>query len=284
MGRGGGGARRPSNSTISGPSSSNSEAEGMLDDASRRLDTYSDGIARLSCAAEKIGSSADGPALRTKLAEERKACEQLRSGLGVLLRDPSMKTAAAGDDSIRHEWREASKSYNKNNTALQRAVRRVAEMEKKHAQPTTPEMASTVDGHDPEAPYGVNGHDAAGVGNVQQQQFDRRHLAVVDVANMEHDAAIQAEKSAEIHAIEADVDEIAGCYEQLHDLVGTQQEGIDGAAKAVSAARENMTKGTTHVHTATDRQRSVRKWFACAIILTIVIAVIGAVAGSAASK
>lgn len=110
-----------------------------------------------------------------------------------------------------------------------------------------------------------------GGNNSNQQQPKVKVVQEYGTAHLDLEARLQHEKLEGIRDIEAETQIVKELYKDFNLLVGEQQKGIDVIDKNVSKSVDHAQAAVVELKSASESQKSSRKWMCCIVVFVVLI-------------
>lgn len=233
-----------------------------LDEAetlSRHIQQYKKAVSDFQAAAQQLGTDKDAQA-RERLRKLRTAIQTCSSKVEETSRAGSSDETI---DSLLQTYQQLKKEFDTANMNAKKKERAVAGGDND---------ASTAGGGSSRqlgaaAPSG-------GGSRGDQQQVRVQEIKQIDTSELATKEALENDKLRGAIEIENEMRELKSTYQEFHDLVDHQQQGIDRASNNISEARVHVEKGVVELQEANRHQKASRKKMCIIIVVLVAIAVV----------
>jgi len=213
-------------------------------------------IGRIRIDVEKLGTDADTDSLRNQLRTERNEALEVVNATRALFQQPYDRADKTKHDMLTNQFKALLDDY-KRITEL--SLRKEKEFVARKRAESSRRATILAQGAQPQ----------------QQVQQLRELKEAEDVDNR-----IIAERNAEIKEVERDLEELAGVFKEMNQIVGEQGEVLNTAEAQTAASSAQVESGTLELKKADEYQQSARKkmliiaGIVCCVIVVIAIIIV----------
>ncbi|KAJ9460538.1 putative QA-SNARE [Diplonema papillatum] len=236
-----------------------------IDSVTKRLESFREGIARLTALCETIGTEKDNQGHRRKVTKEKKTCDALEGEISAELRE--VKKTARELPQNGKAFTELSKEWG---TLLRQYKILKTEVSRKEDMPIPGPKSRTVQ----EQSTTYNDYNATENHGGMENDITAALVPKYNTTGLETDLAIQQEKKEELEELEGNVNELATAFDEFSILVKEQEPELMKAKENVVTAQEHIQSGTEYVRDAGEYQKKSRKKMCCIAVLLLIIIII----------
>lgn len=229
---------------------------------SRHIQQYKKAVGDFQTAVQQLGTEKDAQArerlrrLRTQIQECAGRVEDAEKAAG-----PSDETV----DSLMQSYQQHRKDYDTANMNAKKKERAVVGAD---AGTTSGSPAGT------SRQGGASGSAPSGGGPRGDQQVRVQEIKQIDTSELATKEALENDKLRGAVEIENEMRDLKSTYQEFHDLVDHQQQGIDRASNNISEARVHVEKGVVELQEANRHQKASRKKMCIIIVVLIVVGLV----------
>ncbi|CUG02121.1 QA-SNARE, putative [Bodo saltans] len=234
-----------------------------LDEAetlSRHIQQYKKAVGDFQAAVQQLGTDKDAAA-RERLRKLRTAIQTCSSKIEETRSGSSDETV----ESLLQTYQQLKRDYDTANMNAKKKERAVA----------PGGDANDAGGNSNRQFNSGGGGNAGGNGSRgDQQQVRVQEIKQIDTSELATKEALENDKLRGAIEIENEMRDLKSTYQEFHDLVDHQQQGIDRASNNISEARVHVEKGVVELQEANRHQKASRKKMCIIIVVLVAIAVV----------
>jgi t-SNARE complex subunit (syntaxin) len=233
------------------------EAENL----SRYIQQYKKAVSDFQAAVQQLGTDKDAQArerlrkLRTSIQTSSSKIEETRSG--------------SSDDTVEgllQTYQQLKQEYDSANMNAKKKERAVVAT-------TGGDTSDAAAGSSNKQFHSGGAHTSSGTRG-DQQQVRVQEIKQIDTSELATKEALENDKLRGAIEIENEMRDLKSTYQEFHDLVDHQQQGIDRASSNISEARVHVEKGVVELQEANRHQKASRKKMCIIIVVLVAIAVV----------